>query len=1321
MATLALAAVGAAAGGALLPGGMTLLGATLSGATLGAQVGALAGSFVDQKLLGTMGGGQSVKGPRLNDLHVTASTEGAPVPRIYGRARVGGQLIWADEIEEVTTTSQQSGGSSKGGSRRGGATVTSYSYYASFAVAVCEGTINRIGRIWADGKELDQAGILYRAHKGSETQLPDDFIAARLGTQNTPAFRGVAYVVFERLALEPFGNRIPQLSFEVFRDVDDFARDVRGVVMIPGSGEFVYATEPVSRGLSGGTSYTENVHTRHGGCDWVVSLDQLEDSLPYVKSVSLVTSWFGSDLRAQHCQIRPGVDAAAKVTTPLSWSVAGLTRANAYLVSEKDGRAAYGGTPSDQTVVEAIKDLKARGMAVTLTPFILMDIPDGNALPNPYGGAASQSVYPWRGRITCDPAPGVSGSVDKTAVAALQIASFVGTASPGNFAISGINVVYSGPAEWSLRRMVLHYAHLAKAAGGVDAFVIGTELRGLTQVRAAASSFPFVDALVALAHDVKTVLGPATKVTYAADWSEYFGYQPPDGTGDVYFHLDPLWSSPSIDAIGIDLYWPLADWRDGRSHRDFIDGERSIYDLNYLSRYVSGGEGFDWYYTNSADREAQVRTPITDGAAGKPWVFRYKDLKSWWSEPHFDRPGGIEAMVPTAWVPQSKPVWFMEVGCPAVDKGANQPNVFVDPKSAETALPYYSRGRRDDLMQRQYIKALTRAFDPTSSLYTAGANPISVVYGGRMVQLDHLHIYAWDARPYPAFPNNLKVWGDGNNWLLGHWLNGRVANVPLQAVVNQMMQDYGFAEHALAELNGLVPGYVIDHVMSLRDAMQPLALAYFIDTHESGGRIVLRNRAADEPVARFDQADLVEVDADAALTTFTRGQETELPAAAKLTYIGAIDDYRQAVAESRRLVGVSGRISQAELPIVLDEEQAIQIADSWLHETWVAREQLNVVLPPSRIAVEPGDLIAVATEAGDRSYRVTEVSDRGVREIEARAVDASIYDGSTSGRRTRPGGQDVIAGPPLIYFLDLPILRGDEVPEAGYVVARQDPWPGAIAVYRSPEDTGFTLQARIDTPAIVGLTETDFAAGPEARFDRGNTLRVAIAGGELSSVTTLQLLGGRNAAAVRNGDGRWEVLQFARAELVATGVYELSDLLRGQAGTGEAMRTPLPAGSPFVLLNSSLVALPQTLADVGLAYSWRCGPASRNIGDRTYATTTHTFAGIGLRPYAPVHVRALRNTPELGDLTMTWVRCTRTGGDSWDVVEVPLGETSEGYEVEIVGGGEVKRVLSSATPQIVYRADDQANDFGSPQPSYTVRVYQMSAVYGRGAPREAVV
>jgi hypothetical protein len=163
--------------------------------------------------------------------------------------------------------------------------------------------------------------------------------------------------------------------------------------------------------------------------------------------------------------------------------------------------------------------------------------------------------------------------------------------------------------------MVLHYAHLCAAAGGVDAFLIGTEMPGLTTIRSERSTYPAVQAYRDLLADVRSILGSGTKIGYAADWSEYFGHQPGDGSGDVFFHLDPLWADPEIDFVGIDNYMPLSDWRDGFEHADAAEGWPAIYDRAYLQANIAGGEGFDWFYASAADRSAQVRTPITDGAA----------------------------------------------------------------------------------------------------------------------------------------------------------------------------------------------------------------------------------------------------------------------------------------------------------------------------------------------------------------------------------------------------------------------------------------------------------------------------------------------------------------------------------------------------------------------------------------------------------------------------------------------------------------------------------------------------------------------------------
>src|SRR5665213_2975906 len=184
--------------------------------------------------------------------------------------------------------------------------------------------------------------------------------------------------------------------------------------------------------------------------------------------------------------------------------------------------------------------------------------------------------------------------------------------------------------------MILHYATLCAAAGGVDAFLIGSELRGLTRVRSSASAYPAIAALKTLAADVRAVLGG----------------------GALLFNLDPLWSDANIDFIGIDNYMPLADWRDGTAHLDYAPtGPTAIHDRAYLEANIRGGEDYDWYYASDAARAAQTRTPITDGL-GKPWVWRAKDLLGWWSNQHYDRPSGSESASPTGWVPQSKPIWL---------------------------------------------------------------------------------------------------------------------------------------------------------------------------------------------------------------------------------------------------------------------------------------------------------------------------------------------------------------------------------------------------------------------------------------------------------------------------------------------------------------------------------------------------------------------------------------------------------------------------------------------------------------------------------------
>jgi hypothetical protein len=250
----------------------------------------------------------------------------------------------------------------------------------------------------------------------------------------------------------------------------------------------------------------------------------------------------------------------------------------------------------------------------------------------------------------------------------------------------------------------------------------------------------------------------------------------------------------------------------------------------------------------------------------------------------------------------------------------------------------------------------------------------------------------------------------------------------------------------------------------------------------------------------------------------------------------------------------------------------------------------------------------------------------------------------------------------------------------------------------------------------MGVTLDDLPAGPTARWHNAS-FRVQLYGGALSSVSERRLLAGANAAAVQRPGGAWEVMQFAGAELVGDRIYLLSRLLRGQAGSEWAMGTPLAAGAPFVLINDKAAILARGLDALDRTMQLRVVAANRNYGDPSARALNATPQATALMPLAPVHLSARRGG---SGVTIAWIRRTRIDGDSW-VGDVPLGEDSERYSIDILSGGTVLRTLQATTASVLYAAADEIADFGAPQASLTVRVAQVSATVGPGYAAKATL
>lgn len=1213
MAQIVLAEAGAAIGARLLPQGVNVLGAQIAGRAIGRSVGSIAGASIDAALFT-----QDAEGPRLKALQVMESREGAPVANVYGRMRIGGQVIWAARFRE-SRTDRSTGG-------KGGPSITEYRYSVSFAVGICEGELTRIDQVWANGAPLALGSVAHRIYRGAQDQPPDALIEAIEGA--APAYRGLAYIVFEDLPLDAFGNRIPQLSFEVTRappgsvSAGGLRALTKGVNIIPASGEFVYATDVVRTRRFPAVETPINMNNSRGDADFQASLDQLQEDLPNLSSAALTVGWFGDDLRAGQCAIRPGVEQADKSTTPWGWSVGGVGRDDAYTVSQTQGTPNYGGTPADRAVVQGLKALKARGVAVTMSPFLFMDVAPGNGLPDPYGGV-EQAAFPWRGRITA--------SADGTSAVRDEINAFLGAASVGDFALQAESVTWTGASEeWGFRRFILHQAFLAAAAGGVEAFLIGSEMVALTRLRDDHGDFPFVDGLRALAADVRTILGAGVKISYAADWTEYGGYQ---SGADLLFPLDPLWADGAVDFVGVDWYPPMGDWRSGGDHLDAQAGYQGPDDPAYLFSQIEGGEAFDWYYANEADRAAQIRTPISDTAHGEDWVFRAKDLAGWWGATHHERIGGVRAVASTQWSPGMKPVRLCEIGFPAVDRGGNAPNLFFDPKSDESALPPYSTGERDDLLQRRALEAALTHFE-----------------GAAFVE--QVHVWCWDGRPWPDFPVRDDVWSDGANWAFGHWLNGRVGFAPLGDIVEDICRRGGVVNVDAQALTGHVDGFALDGVHSIRSALEPLRMTYGFDVVERDGALVFRPRG--------QIVDMAIADGRAAGNGPVKSRTLldKSPGRVRVSFADMENGYQAGVADARDEARDVRLNLDMSLPLAMTAAHAASVAERFLEDAGKP-ERVSIELDLSHAALEAGDVLEI--EGWQGVWRIEDIADGRSRMLDLRRIAG--VPGEVRQVDPPKGGETAMVYPePELVLIDGPPLPGAERDDRPVAALSAQPWPGATAVYAGPTPETQSLRAIVRAQAVMARLAEPLKPGPVGRWDMGARLHLEPVSGVLSSQPGGGVLSGANAAFVQS-DAGWELLAFRTAELLPDGGYMLTDLLRGLQGSDEAAAAGAAQGAMFVLIDEALTRADVPSLEHGLELLWRAGPTGDPL-----VTPVHGRAGA---PWPVAHLRA--SAPDGGVRRVSWIPRGVNIPDNWDLPDpVDLGRFevqslgASGYDVGVV-------------------------------------------------------
>ena len=463
-----------------------------------------------------------------------------------------------------------------------------------------------------------------------------------------------------------------------------------------------------------------------------------------------------------------------------------------------------------------------------------------------------------------------------------------------------------------------------------------------------------------------------------------------------------------------------------------------------------------------------------------------------------------------------------------------------------------------------------------------------------------------------------------------------------------------------------------------------------------------------DPVA-LDTGNLVA--RDGGDLSVTRGPEADNTGRLRLNYIEAEGQFETRSAEAVLPDEVSGDVANSELPVTLTRGEARTAVKRWLSELRISRDVARFSLPFSS-DLGAGDIVTLDHDGARRTYRIDRVELTGVREVEAVRVEPGLYRHADSSDDLPQSGAYNAAVPVLPLFLDLPLMRGDEVPHAPHLAVTGRPWPGTVAVYDAPSGGGaFSLNTTKGLRSTIGVTRTPLFAAQHAIWQRGAGVEVVFPQSTgLASAEIAEILDGANLAAI--GDGAtWELFQFTDATLIEPGVWRLSGLLRGQYGTDTVIPSAWAPDAVVVLMDPAVkqVDLAETMR--GVARRWRIGSAALAYDDPTYVESVEAFEGNGLRPYAPAYLRSERASA-VDDLSISWIRRTRLGGDSWAGFEVPLSEESEAYLVRVSHNGSVLRESTVTAPNYVYAQADQTSD-GVTGP-FEVSVAQLSASFGPG-------
>ncbi len=527
-------------------------------------------------------------------------------------------------------------------------------------------------------------------------------------------------------------------------------------------------------------------------------------------------------------------------------------------------------------------------------------------------------------------------------------------------------------------------------------------------------------------------------------------------------------------------------------------------------------------------------------------------------------------------------------------------------------------------------------------------------------------------------------------------------------LIGEILCSAGVDQFDVSQVSGVLDGYIIADLSSGRQSIEALLNIFQIDVFEDAGTIIFRSPGVD-PVKSLSRDDLDHSLAEPVIA-ISQEQESDVPVSVHIRHLDPEIQFQETETEAARVDRSGIRKQIISLPAVSDRGRIEGLAEDWIRNRWSQRETISLGLSRQNAALNVGDLISLEEDSTSKLWKISRVDIASGISVLANSYEQGELRSSLSDISPQRFQSPINSGSPQITFLDLPLLNVGGFPGGNTVAAVTTPWPGEMALYSSASDTGYTYRQSLENAAFVGeLLEELPGSSITSRWSSEHNPKITLLNGILSSVEEIHVLNGANGLALQKPNGRWEILQFAEAQLTGNQTWSLQNLLRGQAGTEAEAATNSIAGSRVVILNSAVSPLNHTTSERGLLLNWLAGPAGKTLGGPAFAVEPFAPGYRSLEPLSPVHLDV--NLGENQSIAANWIRRDRSDADDWRVHEIQMSEDSEIYAVKILHENELVYASQTTQPSITIPSTSLTDLTGE---AVKFSVAQVSAAVGEG-------